>query len=275
MTTLPAGAGRAGPVPSASRGPHRGSLRCGRVLGVEVRLHWTFLLLVGFVFAVDHTAGIGAGVAWLVWLVAVFASVLVHELSHCVVARRRGAVVRGILLTPIGGLSELEAMPESPADELVIAAVGPLTSLGLGLAAGAVGVLTGAALWPPTLFAGSWVARILWLNLLLGAFNLLPALPMDGGRVLRAALAVHRDRREATLLAVRVARVLGALMIAVGVAYDLWLAFIGVFVLMGASAEEDAATGHDGPRTPDDGRRGLPSAGVSGSARSGTWRPDH
>ena len=235
-----------------------GSLRLARVGGVDILLHWTFVLLLALV--VLQSWGSAAQLAsWLVWLVAVFGSVLVHEYAHCVIARRRGAVVDDILLTPIGGMSQLRAMPSDPDDELAIAVVGPLTSFGLALVAAGAGALLGARIWPPTLFAGSWCARVLWLNVLLGGFNLLPALPMDGGRVLRSALARHGDRRTATLRAAQVARWLAFLMIAVGFVYNVWLILIGAFVLLGAGAEEQEALQpprdeHGAPGPPD--RRG-------------------
>ena len=125
--------------------------------------------------------------------------------------------------------------------KLAVAAAGPLSSLAIGAVLLVVGLLAGARVWPPTLFVGSWWTRLGWLNLLLGAFNLLPALPMDGGRVLRAALARHRTHLEATLVAGRVARYLGVAMVVAGFLYDVWLCLIGLFVLMGASAEVQAA----------------------------------
>ena len=190
-------------------------------------------------------------VTGLVWIVALFTSVVLHELAHCIVARRRGARVIGIVLFPLGGLSQVDAMPEAPGDELAVAIVGPLSSLAIGLILLTGGVVLGAHVWPPTLFVGSWWARLGWLNLLLGAFNLLPALPMDGGRVLRATLARHRSNLEATVVAGRVARYLGLAMIVVGFFYDFWLVLIGLFVLMGARAEEEAARHRpDGARTP-------------------------
>jgi Zn-dependent protease len=218
----------------------RSSVRIARIWGVDIRLHWTFLALVLLIWAASGNGTMGMA-AWTLWLLAVFGSVLLHELAHCVVARRRGAVVEDILLTPIGGMSQLREMPQKAGDELAIAIVGPLASLGIAVVAAMGAILTGARAWPPTLFAGSWYARILWLNALLGAFNLLPALPMDGGRVLRAALARHSDRKTATQRAARVARFVASAMIVVGFFYDLWLVFIGVFLLLGASAEEQAA----------------------------------
>jgi Zn-dependent protease len=258
----------------AERRNTAGSVRMARVGGIEIRMHWTFLALVAVVVWASMATGAAAVASNLVWIVAIFVSVLIHEYSHCIVARRRGAVVVDILLLPIGGLSRLEKVPEHPDDELAIAIVGPLTSLGLAAIAMVGGLLVGATLWPPTLFAGSWFARVAWLNLLLGVFNLLPALPMDGGRVLRAALERHHDRLTATRQAATIARVLATVMIVGGIFYDFWLVLIGIFVYLGATAEEQAAQqprlGSARPGTT--GRR-SPSTGPSGSPPQATQPP--
>ena len=137
------------------------------------------------------------------------------------------------------------------------ASLGEMTQAGIPVPLGFVvlagafaggALVTGAHLLPPTLLVGPWLVRLAWLNLVLGAFNLLPALPMDGGRVLRAALSMHEDRSTATATAAKVARVLAILMIATGLAIDIWLVFIGVFVLMAAGAEERAVESDDHPR---------------------------
>ncbi len=221
----------------------------GRVAGIPLRVHWSFAFLIGLVLVADWGASTRVKVDGYLWIAALFACVVVHELSHCVVARRRGAGVVDILLLPIGGMSELTAMPEAPGDELAISIVGPLTSLALAAAFAAAGLLFGARLWPPTLFAGSWWARLMWLNVVLGAFNLLPAMPMDGGRVLRAALARKRSRLDATLAAARVSRVIGVMMVVTGLFYDIWLMLIGLFVLLGSAGEEEAAR-HPAARHP-------------------------
>jgi Zn-dependent protease len=241
--------------PHTPQAGHGHSVPVGRLAGVPIRLHWTFFLLVAFVAVVDWSAGGSAVLVGLVWIVALFASVVVHEVAHCIVARQRGATVLGIVLFPLGGLSQVEAMPEAPADELAVAIVGPLTSIGLGGLLLGLGLVFGAHVFPPTLFAGSWWARLGWLNLLLGAFNLLPALPMDGGRVLRATLARHKSNLEATALAARIARYVGVAMLVVGFMYDFWLLLIGLFVLMGARAEEEAAR-HQDLRRPHGTRQG-------------------
>lgn len=223
----------------------RTSVPVGRIAGIPVDLHWTFAFLVALVVWAYWGSGARAVAVALLWVVGLFASVLVHETAHCLVGRRRGAKVDDILLLPIGGLSRMEHIPEAPEDELAIALVGPATSVVLGLALLGTALLAGARVLPPSLSSGSWLAVMGWLNLLLGAFNLLPALPMDGGRVLRALLARRRSRLEATVAAARIARGLAMAMIVVGVFYDVWLILIGLFVLMGARSEESQARRSD------------------------------
>jgi Zn-dependent protease len=225
-------------TPEGQRRGRANSLPLGRLLGIPLYMHWTFLLLVLFVVAVESSQGLRSVGAGLVWIAAIFGSVLVHETAHCVVARREGVVVQDVLLLPIGGVSEMRSIPRKPGEEFAMAVAGPLTSLGLAVAFGALTLLTGAKLWPPTLMAGSWLARLAWLNALLGAFNLLPALPMDGGRLLRAGLAMREPRSKATRQAAQIARVLALAMIAVGLVWDFWLILIGVFVILAAGAEE-------------------------------------
>jgi Zn-dependent protease len=207
-------------------------------LGIRVFVHWSFLLIIVVVIAADQGSGARPLVNGLLWIVAIFGSVLVHELAHCVVAVRDGVEVDDILLLPIGGVSQMHEIPKDPGEELGIAIAGPLTSLALALAFALAALVAGARLWPPTLLAGSWLARLAWLNLLLGAFNLLPALPMDGGRVLRAGLAMRESRSAATHQAVKIARFFAVVMIAVGLAWDVWLIFIGIFILLAAGQEE-------------------------------------
>lgn len=218
------------------------SLRIGSIKGVPIRLHWSFPLLV--LIVVLPTGGrltTRSLVDGLVWIAALFVCIVIHELSHSIVAQRRGFTVRDIVLLPIGGASEISGLPGTPADELTIAIAGPLASVVLAGAFGLIGYASGAALWPPGLFAGAILSRLMWANLLLAGFNLLPAIPMDGGRVLRALLARHRSDLEATVLAVRIGRFIGLVMVLAGLRYDLWLSFIGVFVVVGAGGEQQAA----------------------------------
>ncbi len=212
--------------------------------GIDIRLHFTFLLLVAL-FAVASSGPDGPGlVLGLLWLATIFACVVVHELAHSLVARRRGATVQDIVLLPIGGISRLENLPESPKDELIIAIVGPLASAALALAAGLVTVVVGTSLLPLDLATGPFLARLAWFNVLVAGFNLLPAFPLDGGRVFRALLERRYDLERATHLAARVGRSLAAALMAVGLWVNLWFSIIGVFVYFGANAEELATAVH-------------------------------
>jgi Zn-dependent protease len=224
--------------------PHHWSVPLGRVAGIQVRVHASFLILVVLFAALAPEPGLPGALRNVGWLLLVFGCVVVHELSHCFVARRRGAQVDEILLFPLGGVSKLRNLPESPADELAIAIVGPLTSIGLGILAGASALLLGQALVPVDLLTGSLLVRLAWLNLILGVFNLLPAFPLDGGRVLRALLERNRSLEAATRAATRVGHAFAAGLMFAGFLFDVWLLLIGIFVYFGASAEEAATIVH-------------------------------
>ena len=227
---------------AAGSGGHRWSVTIGSIGGIRIRVHASFVLIV-VLFAI-------AGQGWsgvlgnLLWLVIIFACVLVHELAHSIVARRKGVTVRDIVLLPIGGVSELESIPEQPRDEFQVAIVGPLASLVLAAVAAAVTVAAGQALAPFDLNGASLLNRLVWFNLAVGVFNLLPAFPMDGGRVLRALLERRHDRLWATRRAAAIGRALGLVMAIAGVYVDLWLVLIGLFVFFGAAAEETATAMH-------------------------------
>jgi Zn-dependent protease len=184
-----------------------GSWKIARLFGIDVRLHWTFFLLILFVLQVQAEPLIGLGVV----LVA-FGSVLLHELGHSLTARRFGIQVLDITFWPLGGMARMSEIPEEPRVEGWVAIAGPAVNFALvGLAA----PLFAASLW----FAGpEWLTQALFLFLLingmLGTFNLVPAFPMDGGRILRAVLARKMDYVRATEVAVKTGRVVVLGMIA-------------------------------------------------------------
>lgn len=215
--------------------------RLGSVAGVQIRLHWTFWLLVGWFAVEGGMTGAGAGDA-LVWLGLVFGSVLIHELAHALVGRRRGAEVEDILLMPLGGATRTTRFPPTPADELVMVLVGPLTSLAVAGSAALLAVVADAPLLPIDLHHGGLLGRITWLNLLLGVFNLLPIFPMDGGRAFQALLALRWGRVRATLTAARVGMVLAVALGMVALMWrNLWLVLIAWFLFDGARAEGNQA----------------------------------
>jgi stage IV sporulation protein FB len=206
-------------------------------------MHVTFLVLLVLVAAGARAAGQSA-VGEVVWLLALFACVVAHELSHSMVARAKGIEVEEIDLLPIGGVSRMERIPEAWRDETAIAIAGPLASIAIGLTFAAVGLAAGVQLLPVDPWSGPLLARLAWANLALAAFNLLPAFPLDGGRVLRAQLERRAPRVVATRRAGRVSRVLAAGMIAAGLFWNVWLVIIGAFVIFACKAEETEVLVH-------------------------------
>lgn len=223
------------------------SLRLGRIAGVDVFLHWTFgLLIAGAVGFYVVTGRPDQAVAGVLLILAVFGCVVLHEFGHALAARRYGVPTKDITLYPIGGVARLQRVPEHPTVELVIALAGPAVNVaiavlvwaGLALLGRGVGVPTGLA--EP---AGAFWANLFWANAVLVAFNLLPAFPMDGGRVLRALLAYKLSYARATQIAAAVGQGMAILFgfVAVFGRFDPFLLFIALFVYLGAQQEASAA----------------------------------
>ncbi len=236
------------------------SIPVGRLFGIEVRIHLTFLFLLVFVWSTDAaTQDATAALRGLALVGIVFGSVVLHELGHALVARGSGLPAKGIILLPIGGitiLDEARAVPD-PLNawkrDIRIAVAGPLVNLFI---AGVSALILLSAMPElsltarPLLHSSALLRSIVWVNLYLGLFNLLPAYPMDGGRVLRAIFARRVDMVRATQRAVRIGHVFSILMIMVGMLMSsrpetrwdgLWLMMIGFFLFAGAQLEERSA----------------------------------
>jgi Zn-dependent protease/CBS domain-containing protein len=217
----------------------RWTRKLGRIAGVDISVHATFLLLLAWIGIGHylHRGRAGDVVAGLGFVVALFGIVVLHELAHALVARRYGIRTREIMLLPIGGVAQMERMPEQPRQELLIALAGPAVNLVL---AGALYVVLGApaTVWPdPGDVGGELLPKLVWLNVTLALFNLVPAFPMDGGRILRALLSVSMDRVRATAMAARIGQGIAVLFAMVGIFGNPVLVFIAIFVWMGAAAE--------------------------------------
>ena len=235
----------------------RPTLRLGRIAGIDVGVHWSLLLigaLLASVLAGDYFPEISRHSDGAYWSAAIlttvffFGSVLAHELSHAIVAQRRGQRVEGITLWALGGVALLKDEARDAKSELAVAAAGPATSIGLGGAFIALGfalnaVTANGSLLPAIAFYLGVV------NLFLAAFNLLPGAPLDGGRILSGVIwAIRKDRRRAQIAAARAGRVLGFLLLGVpvvefmlGWGFNPWTAFIGIFVISASRAEETNA----------------------------------
>jgi len=218
----------------------RGAWKLGRFAGIDAYVHWTFALLMAWAgWSAWRGAGTGlAVVLGLGFLIAVFGSVLLHELGHALVARRWGVPTRHILLTPIGGVASIEGMPRAPRAELQVALAGPAVNLVIAAVLALVGSTTGASMF-------GLVDALMWANLSLALFNLIPAFPMDGGRALRAILAGRIGPNAATKLAVRLGRVVAVAMAVLGLLYNPMLVLIAAFVWFAGAAEMKASAAED------------------------------
>jgi Zn-dependent protease/CBS domain-containing protein len=217
------------------------SLRIGTLFGTEVRVHATFALLILWIaLAALMAGGPAAALVNVGFVLALFLCVLAHEFGHVLTARHFGISTPDITLLPIGGMARLERMPEAPGQEIAVALAGPAVNVviwaALTLGLGAEARLDSlAAIDDPA--AGFW-ARLASVNLFLALFNLLPAFPMDGGRVLRAALAAVTERPRATRIAARTGQGLAFVLGLAGLmAGNPLLVLIGVFVFIAAGAE--------------------------------------
>ncbi len=221
------------------------SFKIGRILGIDVFLHATFLFILAFI-AVAHWlahGSIAAVISGVGFFVALFTCVLLHEYGHALAARRFGIATRDITLLPIGGVARLERMPDKPLHELWVALAGPAVNVVIALALALWLTITGT--WEPlnTLSAtgGGFAERLLATNVLLVLFNMIPAFPMDGGRVLRALLAMRMEYARATRIAATIGRGLAVVFAFVGFFTNPFLIFIAIFVWIGATQEAAAA----------------------------------
>lgn len=241
----------------------KGSFRIAKIFGIPVELHWTFALILIWIVYSSYIAGASAvGILINVaFLLSLFACVVLHEFGHALTARRFGVNTRDIILSPIGGIARLDKLPEKPVQEFLVAIAGPL-----------VNIVIAFLLMPYLLFSPvegflqdlvtlsilregitEFVPGLIALNFLLAAFNLLPAFPMDGGRILRSLLAIKMDRVKATVVAARIGQLFAVLFILWAFLPDevlaniglsnggLFTAFIGLFVFLTANQEMQAA----------------------------------
>jgi Zn-dependent protease/predicted transcriptional regulator len=217
------------------------SFKLGKIFGIQFRIHVTFILLLFFIF----TAGLSKrepeqAMLGVLFVCAVFACVLIHEIGHSLIARRFGIEAKSITLLPIGGVASMEEIPDKPRQEIAISIVGPFINLVIA------GILY--------LFIGSWsgifitnlypdsirdlFTRLIGINIMLAVFNLIPAFPMDGGRVLRGILALKVDFIRATSTAVSIGQGFSLLFIFYGLFFNWWLTLIGIFLFIGAGGEK-------------------------------------
>jgi Zn-dependent protease/CBS domain-containing protein len=233
------------------------SWKLGRFAGIDVRVHATFLILLAWVaFASYRVHGtLSDALGGVVFILAVFASVVLHEYGHALTARHYGIPTKEITLLPIGGVAQLERIPKEPQRELAVAVAGPAVTIAIVLVLFLLLTATGLPTGPSVLLqpGAPFLSRLMWVNVILAVFNAIPAFPMDGGRVLRAALATRMPHLRATRIAAEVGKGFALIFGVIGffVLRDPFLVFIALFVWLGAAGEASMAqqnTAFDGVR---------------------------
>jgi len=229
----------------------RSSLKVASIFGIEVRIHLTFLLfLIWIWFSYYQVAGFEGAVQGVLFILALFTCVLLHEFGHAFAARGFGIETPDITLLPIGGVARLSRIPEKPWQELVVAIAGPLVNVVIAAALILV-IHTNATLEQLEYLESPRIellAKLASVNVMLVLFNLIPAFPMDGGRVLRALLAMAMPYARATQIAAWIGQGLAVVFGIVGIFVNPWLIFIAFFIFAGAQQEAAMARSKGAPR---------------------------
>ena len=217
------------------------SFKIARFAGIDVYVHATFLLLltwIGWHYWLSE-GNLGAVIVGIGFILLLFSCVVLHEFGHALAARRYGIRTRNITLLPIGGVASLERMPDDPRQEIIVALAGPAVNLVIALLLWLWLLLSNSVIPEQSglMTESGFLHRIMVINLVLALFNLLPAFPMDGGRVMRAALSMWVGHRKATRIAANIGQALAMGMGILGLLYNPFLMFIAVFIWIGAATE--------------------------------------
>lgn len=225
----------------------KSSWHIGSVSGIKITVHWTFLLLI--VWIIYKGISSGSSTTEILWstlfIAALFGCIILHELGHSLTAMKYNIKTRRITLLPIGGVASLESMPDESQKEFMIAIAGPIVNIVIALLLYLVVPLHEYANMEAaeleqalsTINAGNFLFYMLFANLMLAVFNMIPAFPMDGGRVLRALIAMKFDRVRATQIATRLGQLVAFFLLFLGLVYNPILILIAIFVYFGAHGE--------------------------------------
>lgn len=237
----------------------KGSFRIVTLFGIPVHLHWTFFLVFVYIYFLGSFSSSAPKltISYMVLILMLFVCVLMHEFGHALMARRFGVSTQDIILSPIGGIARLSKLPEKPMQEFLVAIAGPAVNFVIVLLLSPIYFWTLSAVdrsnlmysvfnasgnyFAPDLSMGGFlIVGLFWLNIILALFNLLPAFPMDGGRVLRALLSLKLSRVQATRYAAFIGKGFAIIFVAIGLfnqPMNLLYVFIGVFIFMTAASE--------------------------------------
>ncbi len=215
--------------------------------GIQLSIHWTFIFIIAWILFL----GIRQGLSNLqlmysvLFVLTIFVCVVLHELGHALAARQYGIGTSSIVLLPIGGVANLEKIPEKPEQELWVAIAGPLVNV-------AIAIILGGILWVTGNFqinmeitaiqADNFFFMLMVVNILLVVFNMIPAFPMDGGRILRAFLAFYLSRKKATLIATRIGQLFAVVFLFLGFTTNPFLIIIAIFIFIAAQSEFNAVS---------------------------------
>lgn len=217
------------------------SWKIGEFAGIGVYMHATFLLIIAWVILIHWSAGhdLATIVSGVVFVLALFLCIVLHEFGHALTARRFGIMTRDITLLPIGGVARLERMPDDPMQEFWVALAGPAVTLAITLLLFFWLRVTGTfvPVESITMIQGSFIERLMLVNAFILVFNLIPAFPMDGGRVLRSLLALRTDYTSATQTAASIGQAIALIFGFIGLFTNPFLIFIALFVWIGAAQE--------------------------------------
>jgi Zn-dependent protease/predicted transcriptional regulator len=221
----------------------KGSFKLGIIAGIGIFIHWSFSLIIAYIIYSNYRAGHNVEqITWsVIFILSIFMTVFLHELGHALAAKRYNIKTKDITILPIGGLARLERIPEKPSEELVVAIAGPLVNIALAVITGLFITIPDLKELTVQLTGGvnqsNFFLNFFVVNIWLAIFNLVPAFPMDGGRILRAILSMKFERHVATNIAARIGQLLALIFIFIGFNSNPFLIFIGLFIILGAQAE--------------------------------------
>ncbi|NIP29652.1 MAG: CBS domain-containing protein [Candidatus Dadabacteria bacterium] len=218
------------------------SWKIGNISGIDLKIHATFAIIIVWVLFKHWESGhdIATTVGGLIFVLSIFACVVLHEFGHALTARRYGIGTEDITLLPIGGVARLERMPEDPRQELYVALAGPAVNVAIAFVIFIMLYITNSTInfLNIDFVSDSFLLKLMALNIILVIFNMLPAFPMDGGRVLRALLALKMEYVKSTQIASKLGKAMAILFGIIGLYSNPFLVFIAVFVWFGANQEE-------------------------------------
>ena len=228
----------------------KSSLNLGKIFNIDIKVHWSFFVLILWLFisAINHGDSFEQAIHKVLFIFSIFLCVVLHELGHALTAKKFNCPTKQIILLPIGGMAQMKKIPEKPQEEFLVAIAGPIVSFMIAAFLYFVLHLTQTIDLSQNnidfseMLEGNFVLKLMIINFVLAIFNLIPAFPMDGGRILRSILSIWLDRTGATKIAANFGQIIAIIFMIIGFKSNLFLAFIGIFIFMAAHSEDTIET---------------------------------